>query len=297
MADRKKRYTNKMALFIVLLVIFLLVAICLTYLLFYKKPTALTVAYCKTLSSQSPAEGHSSPEFVCFKKILESKSDPRICNEFKNEHDAVLCVGYLYQWGWLKPGDFDSEMCGAISRISVRDECYYWIGRFGTDINVCNKVVNSEKKSACLGSIAFNLDDVSLCNSVPVEIGNGQSHLTDSHRKCIYNFFQGEDVVADCSSLDNERLRDLCYDSMAYSNKTSRGGEYCSYIIDQNSRDGCYNDIGRMTIDSVLCEKITSNKIKQECWDSYNSRMAHKTKNDKYCEKIIDEKLRSKCFD
>jgi len=100
----------------------------------------------------------------------------------------------------------------------------------------------------------------------------------------------------------DEKLRQLCFDTLAYNEALSKNDEtICETIVDSEMKTKCYDQIylnlALSSLDAKLCDKIKDEKIKQNCKDQILAFSGVGIKSASDCTVIKDMTLKQMCLD
>jgi len=84
----------------------------------------------------------------CYGELANERNDPTICEKLAEQKFKNYCYNTLiYSSG-------DPKICDKITNLEARDGCYS-INALGGNAELCGKISDSEKKSACMQTLTY----------------------------------------------------------------------------------------------------------------------------------------------
>lgn len=130
----------------------------------------------------------------CYQEIAEAVGDIKICDLISSTHLDIKNGCYL-----LANIKADGE-CSNIPDQDARDNCYLQKSGITKDPNICEKISNKAQYDICIGLIAKETLNLSLCDKITNAVGNQKE-------VCYYDIGKAK---KDCNLIPDEGFRELC---------------------------------------------------------------------------------------
>ncbi|MEK7555512.1 MAG: hypothetical protein AAB516_01680 [Patescibacteria group bacterium] len=115
-------------------------------------------------------------------------------------------------------------LCEKVVNSETADSCYYNLAEYNVDPQICNKILDNDEASKCLGLVAVR-----------------KSQSTAGALNSNY-----------CDQLGEQENRDWCYAHL----DTWKNPNICEKIIGQTAKNECYSSAASQLCDENLCGKI-----------------------------------------
>jgi len=173
-------------------------------------------------------------------KLIKLEKEVSTC-EFSTRNAIVECIENKYN------STRDTSVCDEFSRQDYKDICLKFAADDKANPEICEDIVDSNTRDACIIEVGRIIGDISLCDSVrdPYEYGLRET--------CITLIAEKLGDTESCKKIPDMDMRDSCI----YNAVVGSGDEgECKLIRDDASRDGCYYQIAEMKKDTTLCMEI-----------------------------------------
>lgn len=262
----------------------------------------------ETISGPCPGfHPASQDKDMCLVDYAEQHKDPKICETINSEiykdechhdvavltNDIELCKKIVGKLGYsiinlcfktIAVNLTDETICEYLiekkNYTSAKDGCYLDIAGLTKDKTICEKIINENWRKDCIRDIRFpecegkdycfrgyakQYEDTSICEFIESEF---------SREMCKNDVAVLTNDIELCKIIGMSPIKDDCLKTIAV-NLTDE--TICEYISDTGKplpqsqytyKDECYNEIAKLAENKTICNKITSEELREECMSS-----------------------------
>ena len=201
------------------------------------------------------------------------------------------------------------DKCNTRTDLKPGEDCYIEFYSEIKDSSICKKVDNYVE---CFDKVALYLNDSSICNNLPLDIGGGSNY----REGCYSSYAIKNNDIKTCESIKDPRIQDECFEIVSiHLNNIS----ICERVKDFQFKNDCLSKIGNATGDIKICDEIEDNHLlgltfskcipysvndSQICLNLNNSihtdwcltYVGINNKNHHICDKIKETKIKDYCY-
>lgn len=229
---------------------------------------------CTTQTSEIDIPKEDSPE-------LESKDKPLIKDEPIDNQDKTEDTNDNQSISLPNNSDPRLFECNKLPLIKEhlaisypRYGCYVDVAVQEKDVGICD-YIDTDFKYECYSGVGIAVGDISICNKLQTQL---------SKEVCYKGVARTTSDVSKCKLIERDTTEDQCYLGISYA---SLDIGLCENIKGKSGTfyAECIKNIAINNEDETICEDITWDKIKDECFLGLKS-----------CSKITDPDLNQKCL-
>ncbi len=187
-------------------------------------------------------------------------------------------------------------LCGCVSEeISYdelseqvkQDSCYFGSAVEKQNSSICDRIYDIQIRKGCYSKVAVVSDNLSICINLWDQ---------DSIDWCSREFAVSRSHLLLCEGIQTLYHKDSCYQGIA----VAKGNiSLCDKVIDQEIRGWCHIGVANVLDDVSICEDIpcsNAGRVLQNAQDVCYSYIAVSHGNILLCDKVTTQKIRDWCY-
>jgi hypothetical protein len=143
----------------------------------------------------------------CYLDVGMASQDVAVCMRIEADYSGKQKIRECLEN--ISLTQLDPSVCSKIADVEFRDYyCYRTIAVAEGDVSVCGKITDLKRKGSCIGAVAVELEDVTLCDDIPTQF-TGYSDISQ-FRDCVTEVAKALKKKSLCDRIQDKYARESC---------------------------------------------------------------------------------------
>ncbi|MBN1941604.1 MAG: hypothetical protein JW772_05475 [Candidatus Diapherotrites archaeon] len=156
----------------------------------------------------------------------------------------------------------------------IRDDCYWDVFQKTSNMQLCEKLIDTERKTECLNSTVVTNEDIDDCKALPTD---------QNIDACLKNIAITQENYLICAEITDSNSRGSCYNELTSFFDSNSNDTLCKLIVRAEDKSNCYKKLADATLNEEYCNKLSVTKDRSECISSLGIEKSDPS----VCEKIL----------